>query len=130
MASNSVVFCQMVSNLKPSHSHRVGPSIALAVHHTKVPAKGSAGQGTQPVRWWVLLPPCAGASVGSALRAALWYESFITLAKMLSFLRYFSYLSPDTVSPASPSFLIRTTGFIHVHHNSQKPLGIYDKNSE
>lgn len=70
--------------------------------------KVSAGHGSSLCIGSCFLP-VPWASVGSAPRAALWCESIFILAKMFSFLRYFSYLFADTVSPASPLFLIQMT---------------------
>lgn len=84
-------------------------------------------QGTDSAVHWVPLLPCAVASAGSAPKAALWCESILTLAEVFSFLRYFSYLFPDSF-PTIPNSDVR--GFTHVHCHSQKPLGIYDKNTE
>lgn len=69
--------------------------------------KGSAGHGSS---LWLGAAPSLCRGPALALHRELPFGvSILTLAKMFSFLRYFSYLFPDTVSPASPLFLIRMT---------------------
>lgn len=125
MVSSSVAFCQMVSDLEPSHSHRVGPSVTLVVHHTEVPTKGSAGHGISLCVGECHSLPVLWASVGSALGVALlpWLgcshsSGTLAICLQVQFLQL----------PIIPNSGDR--GFIHVHHNNQKALGIYDKISD